>query len=56
MAENFSNPMGVFSLEQEVNLRTRSSTVTEVVCAKYPFYLGGVKQWLKEELLYFSMP
>ena len=49
--ESFSTPRGVFSLEHGVNhwsLRTQTSTITEV--AKYPLHLGGVKQWLKEDL------
>ena len=50
--ESFSTPWGVFSLEHRVNcsgLRTQTSAITEV--AKYPLHLGGVKMWLKEDLL-----
>ena len=50
--ESFSTPWGVLSLEHGVNrwgLRTQTSATTEV--AKYPLHLGGVKQWLKEDLL-----
>ena len=53
----FSTPWGLFSLEHGVNprgLRTQTSAITEV--AKYPLHLGGVKQWLKEDLLNSSMP
>ena len=40
------------------DLRTHTSTITEVnyLNAKYPLHLGGVKQWLKEDLLNSAMP
>ena len=55
--KGFSTSWGVFSLEHGVNhrgLRTQTNAITEV--ANYPLHLGGVKQWLKEDLLNSSIP
>ena len=48
--ESFSTPWGVFSLDHEPAPSLR------LPYAKHPSHLGGLKQWLKEDLLNSSMP
>ena len=59
LSRAFRDSPGSFSLEHRVNhrgLTTHTSTITEVAYnVKYPLHLGGVKQWLKEDLLNSSM-
>ena len=52
--EPFSTPHGVFSLEQGLAVGAKELIPAPSLMfpsAKHPLHLGGVKQWLKEDLL-----
>ena len=58
--EHFSTPQEALSLEHKISSRglkeLKTATSLSLPNVKHPLHLGGVKQWLKEDLLNSSMP